>query len=145
MVDVQEAAQFVEAPSSLGCGQRLGAPRAMKSRRRSIYDPPTFDVDLDRPPEAVTQVEIKLSLVTCDTQVDGSFLAVKQGFRFEKLQRYADCSRAGALARFPVVGSQQEQLELAGADRMILPMAIDANGGPAVLVRIMKELDSSVE
>ena len=117
----------------------------MKSRRRSIDYPPTFGVDLDRPPGAVAQVEIKFPSVICDPQIDGRFLTVKQGFRLEQLQRGADCLRAGAVAGLPVIGPQQEELERAGADGVILPMAIDPNGSPAVLVRIVKELDSRLE
>ena len=117
----------------------------MKSRRRSSYQPPTFGIDLDRPPGAVAEVEIEFPSVICDAQVDGSFLTVKQGFGFEQLQRGADCLRAGALAGLPVIGPQQEELEWPGADRVILPMAIDANGSPAVLVRVVKELDSALE
>src|SRR5208337_3741308 len=81
----------------------------------------------------------------CDPQIDGRFLTVKQGLRFEQLQRGADglCSRA--VAGLPVIGPQQEELERAGADGMILEVPIDPNGGPAVLVEIMKELDSTLE
>ena len=75
----------------------------------------------------------------------GDSCTVKQGFRLEQLQRGADCLRAGALAGLPVIGPQQEELERPGADRVILPMAIDANGSPAVLVRIVKEFDSRLE
>src|ERR1019366_550983 len=112
----------------------------MESRRRSIYYPPTFGVDLDRPPRAIAQVEIEFPPVICDPQIDGRFLTVEQGFRLEQFQRGVDCLRAGAVACLPVIGPQQEKLERAGADRVILPMAIDANASPAVLVRIVKEL-----
>ncbi len=117
----------------------------MKSRRRSSYYAPTFGVDLDRPPGAVAQVEIEFASVTCDPQIDGRFLTVKQGFGLEQLQRGADGLRAGAVAGLPVMGPQQEELEGAGADGVILPVAIDPNRSPAVLVRIVKELDSSLE
>ena len=83
----------------------------MKSRRRSIYYPPTFGVDLDRPPGAVAQVEIEFTSVICDPQIDGSLLTVKQGFRLERLLRGADCLRARAVAGLPVIGPQQEELE----------------------------------
>src|ERR1035437_2916039 len=99
----------------------------MKSRRRSIYCPPTFGVDLDRPPGAIAQVEIEFPPVICDPQVDGRVLTVKQGFRLEQLHRGADGLRAGAAAGLPVIGPQQEELERAEADRVILPVAIDAN------------------
>jgi hypothetical protein len=55
----------------------------MKSRRRSIYYPPTIDVDLDRTPSSVAQVEIKFPAMICDPQIDGRFLTIKQGFRFQ--------------------------------------------------------------
>src|ERR1035441_232622 len=106
----------------------------MESRRRSIYYPPTFGVDLDRPPGAIAQVEIEFPSVICDPQIDGRFLTVKQGFRLEQLRRRVDCLRAGAVACLPVIGPQQEELERAGADRGILPMAMDANANQAVLV-----------
>ena len=48
-------------------------------------------------------------------------------------------------AGLPVIGPQQEELERTGADRVILEVAIDANGSPAVLIGIVKELDSSLE
>src|ERR1019366_8027364 len=91
VVDVQEAAQFVEAAAALGCGQRPGAACAMEPRGRSIYYPPTFGVDLDRSPGAIAQVEIEFPSVICDPQIDGRLLTVKQGFRLEQLQRGADC------------------------------------------------------
>jgi len=117
----------------------------MKSRRRSIYYPPTFGVDLYRPPGAIAEVEIEFPPVICDPQIDGRFLTVKQGFGLEQLLRGADGLRAGAVAGLPVIGPQQEELERAGADGVILPMAIDPNASPAVLVRIVKEFDSSLE
>ena len=104
MVDVQERREFIEASAALGCGQRPGAACAMKSRRRSIYYPPPFGIDLDRPPGAVAQVEIEFPPVICDSQIDGRFLTVKQGFRLQQLQRGADGLRAGALAGLPVIG-----------------------------------------
>src|ERR1035437_4494501 len=117
----------------------------MESRRRSIYYPPAFGVDLDRPPGALAEIEIELSSVICDPQIDGRFLTVKQGFRLEQLQRGADCLRAGAVACLPVIGPQQEELERAGADLVILPVGIDPNASPAVLVRVVIELDSGLE
>src|ERR1035437_8475330 len=117
----------------------------MESRRRSLYYPPSSGVDFHRPPGAIAQVEIEFPSVICDPQIDGRFLTIKQGFRLEQLHRGVDCLRAGAVACLPVIGPQQEELERAGADRVILPMAIDANASPAVLVRIVKELDSSLE
>ena len=56
----------------------------------------------------------------------------------------SDCLGAGVLIGLPVIGTQQEELELPGAYWMILPMAIDTNGSPAALVRIVKELGSSL-
>src|SRR5260370_11436368 len=117
----------------------------MKSRRGSIYYPPPFGIDLDGPPAAVAQVEIKFPPVICDPEIDERFRAVKQGFRFQQVQRGADGWRAGALAGLQVIGPQQEQLERAGANGTIFPMAIDANGSPAVLVRIVKEFDSRLD
>src|SRR5271166_6094140 len=117
----------------------------MKSRRRSIYYPPPFGIDLDRPPGAVAEVEIKFPAVICDPQIDERFRTVKQGFRFQQIQRGADGLRAGALAGLLVIGPQQEQLERTGADRTILPVAIDPNRSPAVLVGIVKEFDSRLE
>jgi hypothetical protein len=117
----------------------------MKSRRRPIYYPPTFGVDLDRTPGTVAQVEIEFPSVICDPQIDGRFLTVKQGFRLEQIQRGADRLRARTAAGLLVIGPQQEQLEGAGADRVILDVAVDPDGSPAVLVRVVKELDSSLE
>src|SRR5208337_2710238 len=145
VVDIEEAAQFADIAAALGWGQRTGAAGAMKSRWRTIYYPPPLGVDLDRPPSAVAQVEIKLPSVICDPQIDGRFLAVKQGLGLEQFHRGADGLRARALAGLPVVGPQQEELERAGADRVILEVPIDPHGGPAVLVRIAEELDSGLE
>ena len=117
----------------------------MKPRRRSIYYPPTFAVDLDCPPGAVAQVEIKFPLVICDPQIDGRFLTVKQGLGLEQLLRGADGVGARARSGIPVIAAQQEELKRPGADGVILPMAIDAQGSPAVLVRIVKELDSGLQ
>src|SRR5258708_34764688 len=117
----------------------------MKFRRRSLYYSPPFAVNLDRPPGAITQVEIKLFMVICDPQIDETFDTVKQGFRFQQVQRGADCLRAGTLAGLLIIGAQQEQLERAGADGTILPVTIDSNGSPAVLVGIVKEFDSGLE
>src|SRR6266481_2992794 len=111
----------------------------MKSRRRSVNYSPTFAVNLDRPPGAITQVEIKLFLVICDPQIDERFGTVKHGFRFQQVERGADGLRAGTLAGLLVVGPQQEELERAGAYGTILPVAIDPNGSPAVLVGIVIE------
>lgn len=76
---------------------------------------------------AVAQVEIKFPAVIGDAQIDVSFLTVEQGFRLEQLQRGADGLRAGAVASLPVIGPQQEELERAGADGVILEVAIDPN------------------
>src|SRR5271156_3581356 len=117
----------------------------MKSRRRSIYYPPAFGIDLDDSPGAVAQVEIKFPSVVCDPQIDGRLFAVEQGLGFQQIQRGADGLRTRALAGLLVVGPQQEQLERAGADGTILPVAIDPNGSPAMLVGIVKEFDSRLE
>src|SRR5712671_6089179 len=117
----------------------------MKSWRRSIYYPPPFAIDLDRSPGAIAQVEIKFSVVICDSQIDERFGTVKKGFRFQQIQRGADGLHAGTLAGLRVVGPQQEQLERAGAYGTILPVAIDPNGSPAALVAIVKEFDSGLE
>ena len=55
----------------------------MKSRRLSVYDSPAFGIDLSSSPGAVAEVEIELPPVICDSQIDGRFLAVKQGLRFQ--------------------------------------------------------------
>src|SRR5258708_9210999 len=117
----------------------------MKSRRRSVNYSPPFAVNLDRPPGAITQVEIKLFFVICDPHIDETFRTIKQGFRFQQVQRGADGLRAWTLAGLLVVGPQQEQLKRAGAYGTILPVAIDPNGSPAVLVGVMKEFDSRLE
>src|SRR5271156_3368488 len=117
----------------------------MKSRWRSIYNPPPFGINLDCPPSAVAQVEIEFTAVICDSQIDDRFLTVKQRLRFQQIQRGTDGLRAGAPAGLLVVGPQEEQLERAGANGTILEVPIDPNRSPAMLVGIVKEFDSAIE
>jgi hypothetical protein len=44
-----------------------------------------------------------------------------------------------------VIDTQQKQLEGARTDRIVLPVSVNANGGPALLVGIMKQLQPCVQ
>ena len=63
MVDVEVRPEFVQAPAVWG---GIASARAMKSRRGSIDYMPASDVDFDRPPGAVAQVDIEFAAVICD-------------------------------------------------------------------------------
>src|SRR5215472_4344696 len=111
----------------------------MKSRRRSIYYPPTSSIDLDRPPGAVTEIEIEFPAVECDAQVDGSFLAVEQCFCLEQLQRSADGLRARAVAGLAVIGPQlgASFLDLARLQRRHRVWRFDSSVWPPLLTGTM--------
>src|SRR5271154_1505992 len=102
----------------------------MKSRWRSIYNPPSFVIDLDCPPGTVAQVEIKFTAVICDPQIDERLLTVKQRLRFQQIQRGTDGLRARALAGLLIIGPQQEQLKRAGTNGTILEVPVDPNRSP---------------
>jgi hypothetical protein len=75
--------------------------------------------------------------------VDRTLFSVKQRSPLEQPRRGADRLTPRALAGGEVIDAQQEKLEGARTDRMILPVGIDTNGGPALLVKIMKQLQPS--
>ena len=78
-------------------------------------------------------------------EVDRTLLSVKQRSRFEQLCRGAYCLSPWALARIEVIEPQQKELEGARTDRLVLPVHVNANGGPALLVGIMKQLQPSLQ
>src|SRR6266404_4697783 len=145
VIDIEEGAQLLEAAAALRFGQRSRAARAAKFRRRSLDYPPPFIIDLDRPPGAVAQVKVEPAPVLGHAQVDRTLFSVKQRLRLEQLRRGADRLSARALAGIEVIESQQKKLEGARTDRIVLPVSVNANRGPALLVGIMKQLQPRVQ
>ena len=70
----------------------------------------------------------------CDPQIDGSFLTVEKGLRVEQFQRGPDGLCAWAVARLPLIGLTQKELEQTRADGMILPVAIDLSKSNETLI-----------
>src|SRR5579864_7477639 len=102
-------------------------------------------IDLDRPPGTIAQVHVEPARVLGHAQVDRTLLSVKQRSRLEQLRRGADRLSPRALAGTEVINSQQKKLEGARTDRIVLPVSINANGSPALLVGIMKQLQPRVQ
>ena len=145
VIDIEEGAQLLEVAAALRFGQRLRAARAAKFRRRSVDDSPPFIIDLDRPPGAIAQVKVEPAPVLSHSQVDRTLFSVKQCSRLEQLRRGADRAAPWALAGMEVIDAQQKKLEGARTNRIVLPVSVNANRGPAVLVGIMKQLKPRVQ
>src|ERR1700687_4250937 len=145
VIGIETGPQLLEAAAALRFGQRLGTAGAAKFRWRPIYYPPALIIDLDRPPGAIAQVKIKPAGVLGHAQVDRTLFSVKQRSRLEQLRRGADRPSAWALAGIEVIDSQQKKLEGARTDRIVLPVRVKANGSPALLVGIMKQLKPRVQ
>src|ERR1022692_2999492 len=73
--------------------------------------------------------------------MDLAFRAIKQRPRLEYLQHRTNCSSTGALAGVAIEDPEQEKIEGSGTQRIVLPVVVDFNRGPAVLLRIVEELD----
>ena len=78
-------------------------------------------------------------------EMDLAFRAIKQRPRLEDLQHRTDGPSTGALAGVAIEDPEQEEIERAGTQRIVLPVLINLNRGPAVLLRIVKELDPGVK
>ena len=100
---------------------------AAKFCYRSVYDPPALRVDLDRSPEAIAKIKVEPASVLCHSQVDRKLFSIKECSRFEKLQRGAYCLTPGALAGIEIIGSEKKKSEVARANRMVLPVAANAD------------------
>src|SRR5260370_33569736 len=142
---MKEGVHLLELAARRGLGQRLRPGRGEKFRRRSIYYPPALMIDLDRPPGAIAQVKVEPPPVLGHAQVDRTLFCVKQRSRLEQLGRGADRLSAWALAGIEVIDAQQKKLEGARTNRIVLPVSVNANRGPALLVGIMKQLKPRVQ
>jgi hypothetical protein len=127
LIDIEEGPQLFEAAAAFRFGQRLRAAWAAKFCRWSIDHPPAFNVNLDRPPRAIAEVEVEPAAVLGHPQVDRTLLSVKQRSRLEQLRRGADRAAPWALAGMEVIDAQQKQLEGARTDRIVLPMTVNAD------------------
>src|SRR5258708_18138758 len=102
-------------------------------------------IDLDRPPGAIAEIKVEPAPVLGHSQVDRTLFSVKQRACLEQLRRGADRLTAWALAGIEVIDAQQKKLEGTRTDRIVLPVSVNANGSPALLVGIVKQLKSRVQ
>src|SRR5260370_7006585 len=142
---MKEGVHLLELAARRGLGQRLRPGRGEKFRRRSIYYPPALMIDLDRPPGAIAQVKVEPPPVLGHAQVDRTLFSIKQRSRLEQLRRGADRLSAWALAGIEVIDAQQKKLEGSRPDRIVLPVRVNANGPPPLLVRIMNQLNPRIQ
>src|ERR1039457_7106105 len=77
--------------------------------------------------------------------MDLAFRTIKQRPRFEDLQDCTSCPATGALTGVAIEDPEQEKIESAGAQQIVLPVLINLDGGPAVLLRIVEEFDPGTQ
>src|ERR1022692_788047 len=73
--------------------------------------------------------------------MDLAFRPIEECARLEDLEHRTNCSSTGALAGLAIEDPEQKKIEGSGAQRIVLPVVVDFNRAPAVLLRIVEELD----
>ena len=107
--------------------------------RRRGNDLPSVRPYLDGSPIFVGEVEIGVTVVFGDSDVNRALRGVKLGARLKQIERRPDCLRARGASGLLIVSTSQPMSKLSAANGPGLAMAVDREIGEGGAVGVVKQ------